>query len=45
MEAAMRDKDQYLVKAITAWKGDQNRRAGMKFWVQYDGGDEMWVSY
>ena len=45
MEVAMRDKDQYLVKAITAWKGDPNRRTSMKFWVQYDDGDEMWVSY
>ena len=45
MEAAMRDKDQYLVKAITAWKGDPNRRAGMMFWVPYDDGNEMCVSY
>jgi len=45
MEVAMRDKDQYLVKAITAWKGDPNKRSKMKFWVQYDDGDEMWVSY
>jgi hypothetical protein len=45
MEVAMRDKDQYLVKAITAWKGDPNKRTSMKFWVQYDDGDEMWVSY
>jgi hypothetical protein len=45
MEVAMRDKDQYLVKAITAWKGDPNKRSRMKFWVQYDDGDEMWVSY
>ena len=44
-EVAMRDKDQYLVKAITAWKGDPNKRSRMKFWVQYDDGDEMWVSY
>jgi len=45
MEVAMRDKDQFLVKAITAWKGDPNKRSRMKFWVQYDDGDEMWVSY
>ena len=44
-QVALRDKDQYLVKAITAWKGDPNKRTSMKFWVQYDDGDEMWVSY
>ena len=24
---SVRDKDQYLVKAITAWKGDPNKRS------------------
>jgi hypothetical protein len=45
MEAALRDGDQYLVSAITAWKGNPSKRSNMKFWVQYSDGDEMWVSY
>ena len=32
-EAALRDLDQYEVKAILAWKGDPNKRSEMKFWV------------
>ena len=44
-EAALRDLDQYEVKAILAWKGDPNKRSEMKFWVEYEDGDAMWVSY
>ena len=44
-ELALRDKDQYVVRSIKAWKGDPRRRAGMQFFIEYDDGDEMWVSY
>ena len=44
-DLALRDKDQYVVVAVKAWKGNPHKRSGMKFWVEYDDGDAMWVSY
>ena len=45
LEAARVDLDQYVVTAVLAWKGDPAHRRDMKFWVVYDDGDAMWVSW
>ena len=44
-DVALRDDDQYMVVAITAWKGSPDVRSNMQFWVEYDDGDAMWVTY
>ena len=45
LEAARRDLDQYVVTAVKAWKGNPKARKEMKFWVEYEDGDAMWVSW
>ena len=44
-DLALRDAEQYVVTEIKAWKGDPNHRTSMQFWVEFDDGDAMWVSY
>ena len=45
IECARRDLDQYVVRSVTAWKGNPLKRKSMKFWVEYDDGDSMWLSW
>ena len=45
IECARRDLDQYVVRSVSAWKGNPLKRKSMKFWVEYDDGDSMWVSW
>ena len=45
IQAALRDEDQFVVVQVTAYKGSVKKRASMSFWVEYDDGDAMWVSY
>ena len=45
IQAALRDEDQFVVVRISAWRGNPVRRTGMRFWVEYDDGDAMWVHY
>ena len=44
-EAAQRDLEQYAVKAVKGWRGDPKNRSRMQFWVEYDDGDAMWVTW
>lgn len=44
-QLALRDQDQFVVVSVTAWKGNPHKRTTMSFWVTYDDGDSMWVSY
>ena len=45
VELALRDSDQYMIQAVTAWRGDPKERKKMQFWVEYEDGDAMWVHY
>jgi hypothetical protein len=39
------DADQYLVSAVTAYRGDSSERASMYFHVEYADGDKLWVPW
>ena len=39
VELALRDSDQYMIQAVTAWRGDPKERKKMQFWVEYEDGD------
>ena len=45
IQAALRDEDQFVVVRVSAYKGSPKKRASMSFWVEYDDGDAMWVTY
>ena len=44
-EAALRDQDQHVVKALLAWRGDPTTRTRMQFLVEYSDGDVLWQQW
>jgi len=44
-EVAKLDMDQFIIIKIIAYRGDPNTRTSMQFYIQYEDGEEMWVTW
>jgi len=44
-EMAKLDMDQFLILEISAYRGDPDTRTSMQFYIRYEDGDEMWVTW
>jgi hypothetical protein len=44
-EAAKTDDDQFSIKCVVDYKGDPERRTQMKFLVEFEDGDKLWINY
>lgn len=44
-QAAMSDDDQYIIRAISNYKGDPESRSKMHFLVLFEDNDEIWLPY